>query len=82
MHDFALFFITEAYSVVKVCVGVCAPLFALLLVLAGCHSGSSFLASSFGAESYPQGNSHEHTDCTAQSSFFFSLFIFSLGDYR
>ena len=30
MYDSALFFITEAYSVVKVCVCVCAPLFALL----------------------------------------------------
>lgn len=53
------------------CVCVFAPVFVLLLVLAGCHSGSSFPASSFGAESYPQRNKPwAYTDC----SYHFCLF--------
>lgn len=73
-------FITEAHSVVKVwCVCVSLRL-ALLLVLAGCHSGSSFLACSFRAESYPWGNSHGQTECFAHSFFplpsFFLCFLF------
>lgn len=65
MHDFALFFVTEAHSVAKVwCVSL---RLALLLVLAGCHSGSSFPACFFRAESYPQGNSHGQTECFTHS---------------
>lgn len=59
------------------CVCVCLPpRLALLLLLAGCRSGSSFLASSFGADSYPQRHSHGHTYCFTHS--FFVCFL-SLG---
>lgn len=69
MHDFALFLNGSICRVVKVvflcvwvcvCVYVCVCLslhFALLLVLGGCHSSSSFLTCSFGIESYPIENS-------------------------
>lgn len=86
MHDFALFH--DKNIVVKVCVCVCVhacvwvivllPLFALLLVLVGCHSGSSFPASTFGAESYPLGNCHKHQLSAMLISFLFVSFLEAL----
>ena len=86
MHDSALFFITEAYSVVKVkacvcvCLCVCAPLFALLqyvsLVL---HSQPAPL----GLNHIPRGKTAASTyRLLCSFIFFFVLFVFFLGAFR